>query len=690
MILFLALAQAAAAAPAPATVAPAPPAAAEAAQGVTSYPASFFAPHQPANANEAVGFIPGFSLDTGNGVRGFEGAAGNVIVDGQRPSTKTDDLGSILQRIPFSQIERIDVIRGGAPGIDMQGKTVLANVIRKKGGTIKGLIAAADQHVNDSRKRDLGAYRLEAEGSLPGGRDWEVGFRGNRYPDDGVGPGHSSLVHANGTPPDLALLDSHGTGINFTNTASITTPLAGGRLQLNGRLYHDHFAEPEIDNFFAPTTDTGVFNYLQRTFDTEVGGNYGRDLRPGTHVDIVALRSTRDRTVDSNSNQDGVFDDFAEHRKSSEAILRGVLKQQLGGKLSAELGAEYADNKLDSRTTFTEAVNGGRPVLQPLPAANVMVEEKRTEAFVKLAWRPTATLNIDGNLNFESSDISSTGDVALTKSLQFLKPRVIIGWTPVPATQIRVKVERFVTQLNFDDFVAGSNLTSSTGVTAGNPNLNPEQDWITEIAFEQRVWTGASVILTARHYKITDAQDRGPVVASDGAIFDTPTNIGSGTRDELQLDAQLPSDPFGWKGFLVKGSYTYRTSKVTDPTTHQRRMISGLDPHDWNVTVSQDLPEHHLSFGTDIYGGFHRTTYRFNQIETFKLQDYLHPFAEWRPRPDLSLRLELPLANAPRDRLHDSFLIWPGLRSASVAPDRLDRTFHFQHGWYFRVRKTFG
>jgi outer membrane receptor protein involved in Fe transport len=685
MILFLALAQATAPA---AVAAPVTPAAAE--QGVTSYPASFFAPHQPANANEAVSFIPGFNLDTGNGVRGFEGAAGNVIIDGQRPSSKNDDLQSILQRIPFSQIERIDVIRGGAPGIDMQGKTVLANVIRKKGGGIKGLFAVADQHVNDARNRHLGALRIEAEGSLPANRTWEIGLREGRYPDDGVGTGHSSLVHADGSPPQLAYLDSHGTGIQYTATGAFGTPLLGGQLQLNGRAYHDRFEEPEIDQFYSPAPDVATFNFLQRTLDTEIGGNWGRDLRAGTHLDLVALRTTRDRSVDSNSDQDGVFDDFLQKRKSSEAIIRGVLKQQLNEKLSAELGAEFADNKLDSRTIFAEAVNGGPPVVQPLPAANVMVEEKRTEVFVKASWRPLAAWSVDANLNYEMSDISSRGDVVLSKSLQFPKPRVTVSWTPVAATQLRVKVERYVTQLNFDDFVASSNLTTSTGVTAGNPNLNPEQDWITEVALEQRVWTGASVILTARHYAITDAQDRGPVVASDGTIFDTPTNIGSGTKDELQLDVQLPSDPFGWKGLLVKGSYTYRQSKVTDPTTHQQRAISGMHPHDWNVTVSQDLPEKHLSFGTDLYGGFHWKTYRFNQVETFKLQDYLHPFAEWRPRPDLSLRLELPLANAPQDRLHDGFLIWPGLRSAGVQPDKLDRTFHFPHGWYFRIRKTFG
>src|SRR5262245_9774789 len=100
-------------------------------QGVISYPPSFFAQYSPANAAEMVQRIPGFTFDGGSGARGYEGSGGNVLVDGQRPTTKTDDLDNILRRIPASAVERIDVIRGGAPGIDMQGKTVIANVVKK-------------------------------------------------------------------------------------------------------------------------------------------------------------------------------------------------------------------------------------------------------------------------------------------------------------------------------------------------------------------------------------------------------------------------------------------------------------------------------------------------------------------------------------------------------------------------------
>ncbi len=75
-------------------------------------------------------------------VRGFAGAAGNVLIDGQRPTIKTDSLSRHPGRITIDQVERIDLIRGGAPGIDMQGRTVIANVIRKKVDTFQQVFSA--------------------------------------------------------------------------------------------------------------------------------------------------------------------------------------------------------------------------------------------------------------------------------------------------------------------------------------------------------------------------------------------------------------------------------------------------------------------------------------------------------------------------------------------------------------------
>ena len=186
-MMLLVLAQAAAVTAAPAT--------APAQNGVISYPASYFAALQSQNASEMLGRLPGFSLDSGNSSRGYEGSAGNVLIDGQRPASKTDSLDEILKRMPIGVVERIDLIRGGAPGIDMQGKTVLANVIRKKGGSTRLLVAVAQSHNADGRT--VAAERIEGSGAL-GPHKWEFGTFYGRGMDDGTGNGPGVVVHANG------------------------------------------------------------------------------------------------------------------------------------------------------------------------------------------------------------------------------------------------------------------------------------------------------------------------------------------------------------------------------------------------------------------------------------------------------------------------------------------------------------
>jgi len=689
MLVFQLLAQAAVAAAPVAAPAPAPPAAA-APQAVTSYPASYFAAANTGTALDMVNRLPNFTLNVGDSVRGFEGSAGNVLINGQRPTSKRDALDAILQRIPASKVQRIDVIRGGAPGIDMQGKTVIANVILKDGAGFRGLIHLANQHVNDGR--NLGGLRLEGSGNLSRQTTWEAGWRLGKGADDGVGPGHNQVVFADGRPPQLADIDTYGTDYLSNFTGALETPMLGGRLRLNGLTQYEKFKEPEIDVYSSPAPDVVRYGYRQKTIDTEAGGRYVRGFGEATNVEFLALRTTRHRTTDSNSldafpsvTGNNASSDFLNDRHSSELILRGVLKHSLSRTLGLEAGVENADNKLDSRTTFTV-----EEVPQELPAANVQVEEKRTEAFLKGAWNPASAWTVDAALRYEYSEISSQGDVVVAKTLRFAKPRLALAWTPRDGTQLRVRVEKVVGQLNFDDFVASSSLTTSVGVTAGNPNLNPEQDWITEGAIEQRLWKGSSIELTARHFKITDVVDRGPVFAADGTVFDQPTNIGNGTKDELAAVVTLRFDRFGWNGLLVKGDATKRWSQVTDPTTGEKRVISKLHPVDWNLSVSQDMPSRHLSIGVDVYGGWRETSYRFNFIETVKIKPYVKPFAEWKPRPDLSLRVEVPLATHPQVRLRDEIQMFNGPRTAGAVPDSVqERTFTFPRSWYIRLRKEF-
>ena len=116
---------------------------------ITPYAPSYFAEFRPVTALDMISRIPGFQFDGGTSARGFAGTAGNVLIDGERPPTRSDALSTVLSRIPASQVLRIDIVRAGAGGIDMQGKSVVANVIRKPDtgmtGAMSGGMTLTDQ-----------------------------------------------------------------------------------------------------------------------------------------------------------------------------------------------------------------------------------------------------------------------------------------------------------------------------------------------------------------------------------------------------------------------------------------------------------------------------------------------------------------------------------------------------------------
>jgi outer membrane receptor protein involved in Fe transport len=652
--------------------------AAAATQGVISYPPEFFASAQPTNAHEMLLRLPGFTVEVGSTVRGFEGAAGNVLIDGQRPTTKTDDLEEVLRRVPASQVARIELIRGGAPGIDMQGKTILANVVRKSGGGFRGLFALANSHIYDGRNTP--GVRLELSGGKDG-RNWEGSARYGEGVDDGMGEGPNVQVGPGGVVRRRSFVDSEGWVQQYTLTGAYEQPLAGGKIRVNGRAFWDKFKGQE-DNFISfPTRLTEFTDQEQDTFQTELGGRYIRPFGTATTLDVVGLRQTKDQTFFETS--DGASSSrFDRDRESAESILRAVVKHRRSDALSFEVGAEGAFNELESKTGL---ISGG--VVVDVPNGNVRVEEKRGEVFAKGTWKPWSEMTLEAGLRYEGSAISAEGDATLEKTLYFAKPRFAATWAPTDSTQLRFRFERVVGQLNFDDFIAESELATGV-VTAGNPDLDPEQAWVTEAAIEQRFWGDGAIVLTIRHSALTDVIDRAPVFAPGGRVFDGPSNIGDGTKDELIADLTLPLAKFGLKGGLLKGNLTWRESEVTDPTTGQKREISKLRPLEWEATFSQDLPRWNTTFGVEAYSAWRETYYRYNEIRTDKLKTFVKPFVEYRPRPDVVIRAEI--QNVTERGFRHTRQVYGGPRSTSPLLYTDDRDIQFGRMYWIRVRKTFG
>ncbi len=644
-------------------------------QSTIGYSPACFAASAPTTAFDMVGLLPGFSLDTGSSVRGFGGAAGNVLIDGARPVTKGDPLDEILKRIPASQVLRIDVIRGGAPGVDMQGKTVIANVIRRQDSGLKLTTAISGTFAENGHRSNS----LRIEGTK---RVGALAFEGSLLLatgiDDGVGDGPRTLRDSNGLI-DHAQEYGWGRAINEKVTGAVEAPLAGGTLKLDGTVFLNPYDAYLADGFFGVRGLEREHDH-QDTNTYEIGARYERPLTARLSSETFLLQQFGVNNFDEVLVGPTTNQRFTLDKSTRESILRTSLKFQATNTLNLEAGGEGAYNHLRSRTHYEQ---DGLAV--PLPAANVQVAETRGELFATATWRARPTLTLETGIRAEASRIASSGDVASTRSLFYPKPRVVISWSPNAANQVRLRLEREVGQLNFDDFTASAATLGGGTVHGGNPNLNPQQAWVAELAYDHRFWGAAQVTITGRHYWLRDVEDRVP---DPTGAFDTPGNIGVGTKDELALNLNLPTDRLGVKHGVLTATGTWRHSSVIDPTTGRMREISGLHHYDSEIHFTQGLPRWKATWGFDVFGAWRETSYRFNEIDTDRLKTWLAFHIEYKPRPDLTLRAEFDNATGRGfEHIREYF---PGPRNLNGDPVIDTRDLHYGRLFYIRARKTFG
>ena len=593
------------------------------------FPASFFAEAQPATAYDMVLRVPGFAFDAGDSdVRGLAGSGGNVLIDGRRPAAKGDMLDAILKRIPAAAVLRIELIRGGANGVDMQGAALLANVVRRRETAIRGQAEMSLGRYGDGRT----APAIRANVSRRSGdTQSEASFYLYRNIDDEKGRGPRIRTNADGTLRERALYDEHDGFRGGELSAGHEQALAGGRLQLAASLKRARERADTDLQFLAPTPGLEQVLELETEDNAELGLGWSRPLGKQWALELTGLqRFSRDEASERSDDGSDV-EAVSAHSHGGESIVRALLRWRRSDALSIEGGAEAAYNYLDSHSAL--AVNN---VAVTLPAANVRVAERRAEGFATAQWRPSHALSVEAGLRVEASRLVQTGDSRLTKSFAFPKPRLALNWSSGPRTQWRARLERDASQLDFGDFVSSTSLTSST-ITAGNADLEPERVWTASLAWERRFRDEAALVLTARREWISHTIDRVGVFGP-GFAFDAPGNIGNGAKGRIEASLSLPLGRLGIAGGLLKLDAGYRWSSVIDPTTGVRRPISGEEPVGGEIHFTQDRPGIGFRWGADLVLAETDTDYRFDEVRRSHVGARLSAFAEYHLATHWTLR----------------------------------------------------
>ena len=595
----------------------------------SSFTPDDFAQYNPRTALDMVNRIPGFSIQgDDDGSRGFGQANGNVLINSQRVSGKSNGAEAALGRIPASKVERIDLVDGtmlDIPGLSGQ----VVNVITDGEGGISGTWRWKSRF-----RENLKPYFHEGVVTLSGGREalnWSL--EASSLPERGADAGWERITDGAGMLLERRKEDYNWLANDWSMSGSLAwKPASGVVANLNGKVELFEGTDKEVSKTF-PVTGPDGRRFFKHGFDeksAEFGGDYEFGLGPGRLKAIGLIRRLHTpargefvtATLDGSEHKDTRFSQTTD---TGEYIGRAEYAFASGKDRDWQVSLENAFNFLDAESGLRVSADRGPYVDFPLPGANSRVEENRWEVSVTHGRALTPKLRLQVSLGAEYSELTQSGDNANAREFTRPKGFASLSWQADPTLKVTTRLEREVGQLDFYDFISSVNLNSDNG-DQGNAELVPRQAWTLSVQSEKDYKDWGAATLKVYYSDIEDIVDRVPIGMGDG-----PGNLDSAWEVGITLDGTLKLAKLGVPGAEVTGFGEWYTSEVTDPLTGEARLINNNQAYYYNIEFRQDIP------GTDwAWGGAYEYNgrYRYWRLNETGLEShppgYSNIFVEYK------------------------------------------------------------
>lgn len=643
------------------------------------YTAPYFSGYNVITARDMLERIPGIQelLDAGfeggfGGQRGFGSSGDQVLINGKRLSGKFIDIGSTVSRIQARQVSQIEVIRGTVEGLDVRSRGRVVNLVLSE-TLVTGFGSWEASVAQYSDGESAPGAAVNYSGQL-GALNYVVSAESDRRRDRDVGEDRFY------TQADALFERQAEIGIEKSDERSFTANTSfglgnGDILNLNALYATEDESERSFSERFAVAAvgESLVRDELVESEDArsdwELGGDYEHVLNNGNVLTglFVATSSSGDEESRLELTPAGELRNLDElqldNARRSERILRGTYQWGANERRWLESGAEIAVNAVDSGIELFEDGDGDG-VLEETRVFNQAseVRETRFEAFTTYTWRASEDLLVEGSLDVEASELTQEGaDVSRSRDFLFLRPRLVVRRDLSDQTQLGARFERTVNQLDFNSFTAS--FTNDDNrldvISAGNPELEPEQSWVYELAYERRLRGDAGFwSITGRYRDVEDKEGRIPLLIRNeaGEIEErtAPGNTGDGTAVELEISAGVR---LGWLNLdraVLEVSVEATDTEVTDPFTGERREFDFVSPYEWELGFRHDTTWRGFSYGFDIRTEGRSEQFDLDYSQVSETDPDVELFVEVQPRPNLTLRLdaeELLRAQSTRERL---------------------------------------
>jgi len=639
----------------------------------TIYNADYFEQYNVVTARDQLNLIPGIQGITGGGgnrggggggggggqqnQRGFGNAGDQILINGKRISGKSNDVGSVLNRIQARQVIRIEVIHGMEAGLDVRSQGPIVNLV-----------------LDDEFSTGYGAWQTELRHNSSGKEQYGFGLNyASTVGDLNYLISLEASPRANGqersdnfydalnnpterrTESSLQETDNYNlisnTEYRFENGDSLNFNALFSKSDQFENVFSKRFRLNGVTEYFLRDN---VIESGDDNTNWEIGGDYSRDQSNGNQIKVlfVVNESTSDsfrKFINLPSAAPSVVDNIQTGTRTyAEKILRGTYNWGSTDTSSFESGLETAVNSLDRGIRLFRNESGA---LQEVVLFNQSstVSEKRIEGFTSYSRQLRSDVFLESSLDLEFSEITQKGgDVSSSRDFFFAKPRAALRHDLSDSAQLRGKIERTVSQLDFGDFVAAfSNDDNRSGViSAGNPGLEPEKAWEYELSYEHRFADNLGrVTVTGLYRDVEDHLAAIPLLITDASgkaeIRTAPGNIGDGRETRLSLAGSLR---LGWLNLdrvLIEGRVSVTDTSVTDPFTKETRAFDQRADHQWNLGFRHDTTWKGLSYGVTASRNGLRYNTDLDYTQKMTQDPDLELFAELQPISGISVRLQV-------------------------------------------------
>ena len=564
-----------------------------------TYSPADFVRFAPRSALDMVQQIPGFSVNDGEGDRGFGQADTNVLINGRRVSGKSNGPRQALERLSVESVIRLEILDGASLDIGGLSGQVL-NVITSSNKQLSGRYSYSPRirPTGENSEERLREFSLSMTGS-DGSSEWTLGIANEQRAFGDSGPEVIADPAGNITEyrqeKRRRYFDRPNISGSYSqkNTSGSLFNFVG---EING--FYSHEMESSERATGTQNENTRELKQSEDEYNFELGADYELTLGRG-RLKLIALHRfehspTLDRveTTFVNGNREGsIFDRTADE---AESILRAeyafaAMDSQFRWAL------EGTENYLDIESDLAGLGPDGTFSPIALDGANSRVEETRAETTLNITKNLSDGLTLQATLGAEYSEIRQTGSRRVVRD--FVRPKgfVSLNWKPTNELFLSAKLERYVGQLRFFDFIASVDVNQEREDVT-NVNLVPPQGWLLEVEAQRSFGTIGNTTFNLFYEDIEDIVDRIPIERGGQA----PGNIASAKRYGGAFEATLLTDDILWKGGRADLSFDYSNSSVRDPILGTTREIGSDFRRFYRLELRQDFQNSSWAVGAAI------------------------------------------------------------------------------------------